>query len=282
MEELRRRLPSKRRWQAFFASYAVILVGVGLAYLFNDQEADREVLLLLNPDVGIWLLDQAFVLVTDFSVLAFVVWAVAWEVGYQSLQVHPEWKPKLVLRYKQAGGVVGLVTAGTFAFGLYHLTATLVFLGVVLFAGFWWVAEALENRPPDDLARMNQIFWLACLSVLLAYLGTDGVIKPIVRRPRPLSPENAAWNGQLRLVLDEVVRDGFSYPSGHSAALFALTTPVVLKAKRVGHKVAGFAWAALHAFSRVYLAAHFPFCALMGSLLGFCVALAATVILTRP
>jgi membrane-associated phospholipid phosphatase len=37
-------------------------------------------------------------------------------------------------------------------------------------------------------------------------------------------------------------------------------------------KIALLAWALIHAYSRVYLAAHFPYCSLIGAALGFLMA----------
>jgi len=73
---------------------------------------------------------------------------------------------------------------------------------------------------------------------------------------------------QLRLLPDEITRSHYSYVSGHSSSFFALITPLMLYSKKKGIKIGLFLWAAYHSFTRVYVAAHFPFCALMGSLTG--------------
>jgi membrane-associated phospholipid phosphatase len=68
---------------------------------------------------------------------------------------------------------------------------------------------------------------------------------------------------------DEIVRGGYSYYSGHSSGLFAAVTPMIWAVKNPKLKLFFFGWATLHAFSRIYLAAHYPFCVLIGSIAGF-------------
>ena len=97
-------------------------------------------------------------------------------------------------------------------------------------------------------------------------------IKHTIIRARPLQLPNADWNDALRRVADETVLSGLSFPSGHSAGLFVILTPLMLFSNKKQKKIALFCIAALHSFSRVYLAAHFPLDVIFGSLAGFVVA----------
>ena len=76
----------------------------------------------------------------------------------------------------------------------------------------------------------------------------------------------------VRIVADEVVQGGHSYVSGHASAFFAMITPMVYFVSKKQIKMGLLIWATVHAFSRIYLTAHFPYDSMMGGLLGFCMA----------
>ena len=69
--------------------------------------------------------------------------------------------------------------------------------------------------------------------------------------------------------------------SGHATALFAVLTPVFWRTRDRGLRAALLSWATVHAATRLYLAAHFPFGVWMGSLLGIALGTLATRLLVR-
>jgi membrane-associated phospholipid phosphatase len=123
----------------------------------------------------------------------------------------------------------------------------------------------------DDawMRSFGRMFWLALLSVYLTDFVATDYLKEAVARPRPLNGANKPWNEQVRIIPDEVLRGNNSYPSGHTSSTFALLTPYFWYTRKRKVRAGLMTWCVLQGFSRVYTAAHFPFCCLMGALLGF-------------
>jgi undecaprenyl-diphosphatase len=97
-----------------------------------------------------------------------------------------------------------------------------------------------------------------------------------------LNVGNAAWNGApLRIIRDEYVRGGHSYPSGHAVAICALLTPLFWITRERTVRAALFALAALIVYSRVYVAAHFPSDAIAGAAIGVALGTLVTLALGR-
>lgn len=91
---------------------------------------------------------------------------------------------------------------------------------------------------------------------VLATLATQ-LVKRWACRPRP------STRGLVALVENP---DKFSFPSGHSAAAFAVA--VALAGHGFGLGPLAFALAGAIAFSRIYLGAHYPLDVAIGALLG--------------
>ena len=146
---------------------------------------------------------------------------------------------------------------------------------------FFWINHHLHNPIFDLLLSIvtlagTQIIWIAiCLglfifggekgkkvavicffALLLSYVLSE-LIKYVVARPRPFMVLNKV----------EVVSysGGYSFPSGHATTVFALCTILGLK---YGYLYLFMVFAALIAFSRVYLGVHYPSDVVFGALLG--------------
>lgn len=104
------------------------------------------------------------------------------------------------------------------------------------------------------------------LFVTLVLTGCMGsfVIKPLVARARPCD---------VFRDVDILIRHpgGFSFPSGHTYLSFAAATVIYFINKKLG--ILAFVFAAIIAFSRMYLFVHFPSDVVVGALLGVVVAL---------
>ncbi len=141
--------------------------------------------------------------------------------------------------------------------------------GVVLFAVFlivgWWIAR---HR---DAPTMAIALW-APFGMLLA-IAVNQPIGNAVREARPYT--------SLSDILVLVHRStDFSFPSDHAVMAGAVATGVLLVDRRLG----AVAWVAalLLAFSRVYIAAHYPHDVVVGLLLGSAVALVTAWLARRP
>ena len=106
------------------------------------------------------------------------------------------------------------------------------------------------------------------IAVLLALLAEwaicDGLLKNLVARPRPytLYPDITLYVPKLH---------SYSFPSGHSASSFVAAVALFQFYRRPG--IAAITFAALIAFSRVYLFMHWVTDVLAGALLGTLVAI---------
>lgn len=122
-----------------------------------------------------------------------------------------------------------------------------IFISVLGNKGFIWL-----------LAAVIMLFskkWRSCGIVMLLSLGVGAllgsvVIKNIICRPRPFAADPSIT------LLTGLPGGVYSFPSGHSNAAGAAAMAVSFKDKRAG--AAAWAFALLMAFSRVFLAVHYP------------------------
>jgi undecaprenyl-diphosphatase len=106
--------------------------------------------------------------------------------------------------------------------------------------------------------------WQLIVALAVVWVLNDGVIKPIVARPRPFVSAPAI----VRVV--GTPPSGASFPSGHAAA--AVVGAFLLAAYWPTGRIALWLLAALVMYSRVYVGAHYPLDVIGGALLGWLVA----------
>lgn len=141
--------------------------------------------------------------------------------------------------------------------------------GVVLFAALMLCAlVTARHRSSRDLAATG---WVP-LAMLIA-VALNQPIGRLVGEARPY----AAHPGILRLA--DVTTD-FSFPSDHAVMAGAVAAGLLLAHRRLG--IVAVVAALLMAFSRIYIAAHYPWDVLAGMLLGPAVALAGWALLRVP
>ncbi len=128
------------------------------------------------------------------------------------------------------------------------------------------------------------LFSLKKSMILIAAFALSGgitqLIKTLTIMPRPSL--FFSENGQpLRVVEGIVLHEQHSFPSGHTAAVFALCGCLALLSRNTGLQVLLFLLASLSAFSRVYLSQHFFVDLYVGSIIGMLSAMLCVVVLQR-
>jgi undecaprenyl-diphosphatase len=133
---------------------------------------------------------------------------------------------------------------------------------VVTTGGWIWLLGLAAAR----LARVPQsrrAFRLAALSVIGATSAVEWPIKALFRRRRP-------FIDIVRALVIGRRPDGWSFPSGHSAAAFSGAW--ILSTVWPGRAPLFFALASLVGFSRIYVGAHYPGDVFSGAALGMLIA----------
>ena len=266
------------KWLYLIIGFVVITsVVYAFSFLINDK-IDWQVLLFINPDSPKPVLDELMILVTDFSMFVFGLAFFSWEIAYQVSKHNQKAKENAEKILKLMGIIIAVVSGSAYFWADYMYTIVFFPLALSVCCAFWFTGTTMTRYDDGKLRQINRLFWIVVLSFLLTELAGEAIIKFFVERPRPLWEGYAAHNQGIRTFADETVRMGYSYVAGHSCVFFALITPMIWFVSNKQIKLYLFLWASIHAFSRIYLAAHFPYCVLMGAVLGFSMATLVTKI----
>ncbi len=112
----------------------------------------------------------------------------------------------------------------------------------------------------------------ALFALLIGALITNVCIKNLVARPRPYVMNDIAkalWES-----VGHKTESDFSFPSGHTTASFAFSTAIFLTGNKKYSWTVYFAAFAI-AFSRIYLAVHYPTDVIAGLIIGTAAGIAA-------
>ena len=253
---------------AGFVGIAGFVYVLGLWLVPFTDAADKAILEACNPDTYAPGLDQFFRALTDYTNFLIVATLLSWQVAMLFYRLLPKLKSVWVALL----GIETLAVAVMAILGKIWPNETYTGVNVLLvlmilagYGGMTWLFWKLDDRA---MRRFSWVLWLMFLSGLLTGLQATRRIKDAVARPRPLNDANKPWNEQVRIIPDEVLRGRNSYPSGHTTGTFALLTPLFWYVRRRRLRAGLLSWGILQGVSRVYTAAHFPFCCLMGGVLG--------------
>ena len=127
--------------------------------------------------------------------------------------------------------------------------------------GIFWIAVAvvLFLFPKTRKIGLGMGFAMA-----LGLLICNGIMKPMIARPRPYDFQLSEFGRVIQLLIE--AETSFSFPSGHTIASFEASVVLLKNSKKMG--IPAFILAILIAFSRMYLYVHYPTDVLLSIFLG--------------
>jgi membrane-associated phospholipid phosphatase len=254
-------------WGFGFLCGLVYAAGI-LLVPFTDG-IDKSILAACNPDSYAPGLDQFFRALTDYTNFVIVVPLLSWMIAYGLYRLLPGYKRVFTsLLMTETVVFVALAALGQlWPNKTYSGVNVLLVLMIIL--AFGTCAYLFHRMNDNAMRRFSRVFWLVMISILLTDFVATNYIKGAVARPRPFNEANKPWNEEVRPIPDEKLAGCNSFPSGHTSGTFALLTPIFWYTQNKKVRAGLMSWCVLQGCSRVYTAAHFPFCCLMGGILGF-------------
>ena len=266
-------------WSLFLLSYSV-LFGVTLFLgRFVDAGWDKALLLLLNPDNYIPVLDELVILQTDWAAFYLAVLPLAWLIGYYSSRRSLVAQARARRVFQALAVLFGLwyglgvlnLGKGVFWWGEYEYPVIFLPLGLLFFTGFYIGGNLFVLLDDENQRKLAQAIWLSFIAVFFVNLVGEDTIKSMVQRHRPLHSTYESWNDQIRIIPDEVVRGSYSYISGHTSSFWAQTIIFFMLIKSLRFRIPLLLLGLFHGYTRIYTAAHFPYCVMMATFFGIAV-----------
>ncbi len=267
-------------WGAFLGAYALVYGFTVFMGRFVDTSWDIALLLWLNPNHYVPLLDELVILNTDFATYYWVLMLISWQIGYycsRNSETARMWTRRVFFGLSAFFGLwhlLGLAyqKQGLFWWSEYEYPMVFVPLALAFVVGFCVAGELFVRLEDDDQRKLAHAFWLVLATVFFVNIVGEDFIKEHIGRPRPLNSANEAWNAQIRILPDEVVRGSYSYISGHTSGFLAITAIYFWLFKSWKIKALIATAALFQGYTRIYTAAHFPYCVVMAIFFAFIVA----------
>lgn len=145
----------------------------------------------------------------------------------------------------------------------------------ILTSGFTWiplyiVLFVIVIRNNETMGQIALIVGSAFLCVLLADGVTDGIIKPLAGRIRPVNDPLVKYS--LHIVSHGLLKD-FSFCSAHAANTMALAVFFSLLVRSKMITLTMIVWSLVNCWTRLYLGVHYPSDIVCGLVLGLVVGL---------
>lgn len=125
-----------------------------------------------------------------------------------------------------------------------------------------WLYLVVKN---NEVPKVVAIIVSALCCLLLTEGVAEGIVKPMVARPRPL---NDLQMGHLVDVVQGVTANDYSFFSAHAANTMGLALFFCLLVRNTLFSVAMCIWTLMNGYTRLYLGMHFPFDVLSGFIWG--------------
>lgn len=247
-----------------------IVYGSGILLVPYTDAADKAILAAINPDSYLPGMDQFMRALTDYTNFLILVPLISYAVAYLLYCVTlRRLKPVITGLLAVEAVVVAVMAVRGMIWPNETYLSVNILLIIGILAAFGAATVLFHKMPPRRMFRFFLMFWLVLLSGQIAGIAITNKIKHSVARPRPFNEVHKPWNEHVRNIPDELLRGKNSFPSGHTSGTFGLLTPLFWYVRDRRGRAALFGWACLQGLARVYTAAHFPFCVLMGGFLGF-------------
>ena len=140
----------------------------------------------------------------------------------------------------------------------------------ILTWGFTWTPLYvalfyLVVKNNETMLQIGLVMVCAGLCILLATGMAEGIIKPLIARPRPSLDPYLKYTVN---VVDNLRESGFSFFSAHAANTMSLAIFVSLLVRNKFFSVVMVVWSLLNCWTRLYLGVHYPIDILCGIVCG--------------
>lgn len=138
-----------------------------------------------------------------------------------------------------------------------------IFIWLPVLLMFLYVIFKNKGREAFAILGLTILVFLLCDQI------SSSLLKPLIARPRPSRDPQVM---ELLMYVNNYRGGLFGFPSSHAANSFGFAIFSALIFRHKAYTVVALLWAALCAYTRIYLGVHFPTDIIFGTLLGVVVA----------